>query len=43
MKKGSLFITTSRGSIHNEYDLETFLKNGHLSGAGLDVWEMCNN
>ena len=39
MKKGSLFITTSRGSIHNEYDLETFLKNGHLSGAGLDVWE----
>ena len=39
MKKGSLFITTSRGSIHNEDDLETFLKNGHLSGAGLDVWE----
>ena len=39
MKKGSLFITTSRGSIHNENDLETFLKNGHLSGAGLDVWE----
>ena len=39
MKNGSLFITTSRGSIHNEDDLETFLKNGHLSGAGLDVWE----
>ena len=39
MKKGSVFITTSRGSIHNEDDLETFLKNGHLSGAGLDVWE----
>jgi len=39
MKKGSLFITTSRGSIHNEDDLETFLNNGHLSGAGLDVWE----
>ena len=38
-EKGSLFITTSRGSIHNENDLETFLKNGHLSGAGLDVWE----
>ncbi len=39
MKKGSFFITTSRGSIHNEDDLVKFLENGHIAGAGLDVWE----
>ena len=39
MKKGSYFVTTSRGSIHNEDDLYDILKEGHLAGAGLDVWE----
>ena len=39
MKKGSYFVTTSRGSIHNENDLYDILKEGHLAGAGLDVWE----
>ena len=39
MKKGSFFITTSRGSIHNESDLEEAINSGHLSGAGLDVWD----
>ena len=39
MKKGSYFVTTSRGSIHNEDDLYNSLIEGHLAGAGLDVWE----
>ena len=39
MKKGSYFVTTSRGSIHNENDLEKVINSGHLSGAGLDVWD----
>ena len=39
MKKGSYFVTTSRGSIHNEDDLYDILTEGHLAGAGLDVWE----
>ena len=38
MKKGSYFVTTARGSIHNENDLFEFLSNKHLAGAGLDVW-----
>ena len=39
MKKGSYFVTTSRGSIHNENDLAEVINSGHLSGAGLDVWD----
>ena len=39
MKKESYFVTTSRGSIHNEDDLYNTLIEGHLAGAGLDVWE----
>jgi D-3-phosphoglycerate dehydrogenase len=39
MKKGSYFVTTSRGSIHNEDDLYEIMKEGHIAGAGLDVWE----
>ena len=39
MKKGSYFVTTSRGSIHNEDDLDKVINSSHLSGAGLDVWE----
>jgi len=37
MKKGSFIINTSRGGIVNEEALYEYLKNGHLSGAGLDV------
>ena len=39
MKKGSYFVTASRGSIHNEEDLYNILTDRHLAGAGLDVWE----
>jgi D-3-phosphoglycerate dehydrogenase / 2-oxoglutarate reductase len=38
MKKGSTFISTARGGIHNERDLYNALKSGKLSGSGLDVW-----
>ena len=38
MKNGATFISTARGGIHNEDDLYAALKNGKLSGAGLDVW-----
>ena len=39
MKKGSVFITTARGGIHDETALLEALTSGHLMGAGLDVWE----
>jgi D-3-phosphoglycerate dehydrogenase / 2-oxoglutarate reductase len=39
MRKGAIFVTTSRGSIHNEPELHQALVSGHLAGAGLDVWE----
>jgi D-3-phosphoglycerate dehydrogenase / 2-oxoglutarate reductase len=38
MKKGALFITTSRGGIHDEQALVEALRSGHLAGAGVDVW-----
>jgi D-3-phosphoglycerate dehydrogenase len=38
MKSGSLLITTSRGGVVNEDALAKALKNGHLGGAGVDVW-----
>ena len=39
MPKGSFIINSSRGGIVNEKDMVKFLKNGHLGGAMLDVFE----
>jgi phosphoglycerate dehydrogenase-like enzyme len=39
MKPGSVFINTSRGGLQVEADLIEALRSGHLSGAGLDVFE----
>ena len=38
MKSGAIFLSTARGGIHDEQSLVDALKDGHLSGAGLDVW-----
>ncbi len=37
MKPTSIFINTSRGSVHNEEDLMDALQSGKIWGAGLDV------
>ena len=39
MKRGSYFISTARGGIHDEMALAESLEAGHLAGAGLDVWQ----
>lgn len=39
MKPRSYFVNTSRGFMVDESALEKFLKNGHLAGAALDVFE----
>ena len=39
MKRGSWFVTTARGSIHDETALQAALDDGTLAGAGLDVWQ----
>ena len=39
MKKGSVLVTTARGSIHDEMALLSALNSGHIAAAGLDVWE----
>jgi D-3-phosphoglycerate dehydrogenase len=38
MQAGSIVITTARGGIVNEEDLEAALRSGHIAGAGVDVW-----
>jgi D-3-phosphoglycerate dehydrogenase / 2-oxoglutarate reductase len=39
MKPTAYFITTARGSIHDEEALEKALRDKTIAGAGLDVWE----
>ena len=39
MKPDAVIINTSRGGIINEDDLASVLAEGHLSGAGIDVFE----
>jgi D-3-phosphoglycerate dehydrogenase / 2-oxoglutarate reductase len=39
MQPSAYFITTARGSIHDEEALERALRDKKLAGAGLDVWE----
>lgn len=38
MKKGSIFIAMSRGKLYDDKALVKVLKEGHLRGAGLDVF-----
>jgi D-3-phosphoglycerate dehydrogenase len=39
MQPTAYFITTARGSIHDEEALERALRNKKIAGAGLDVWD----
>jgi glyoxylate reductase len=39
MKKGSFLINTARGPIVNEHDLVESLRDGHLAGVALDVFD----
>src|ERR1051325_6934038 len=39
MKPSAYFVTTARGSIHDETALEQALRSKKIAGAGLDVWE----
>lgn len=38
MRKGAIFVSTARGSIHDESALHQALLSGHIAAAGLDVW-----
>ena len=37
MKSSAIFINTSRGDVHNQYDLYEALKSNTIWGAGIDV------
>jgi len=39
MKKGAFIVNTSRGGLVDEAAACVFLKEGHLGGLGLDVYE----
>jgi D-3-phosphoglycerate dehydrogenase len=39
MKPTAIFVTTARGSIHDEAALADALRAKKIAGAGLDVWE----
>jgi D-3-phosphoglycerate dehydrogenase / 2-oxoglutarate reductase len=40
IRRGAIFVTTARGSIHDEAALHAALTSGHVAAAGLDVWEL---
>lgn len=40
MKRGACFVTAARGGIHDETALANALREGHLAGAGVDVWDV---
>ena len=39
MKKGAVLINTARGEIVDQHSLANAIKNGHLFGAAVDVFE----
>jgi len=39
LKRGAVFVNTSRGAVQDEHALFEALTRGHVGAAGLDVWE----